>query len=332
MSFLEEEYLRRISYKLRNFKPQGNHKFNFSCPICGDSSKKKSKARGYAFDKSGSLIIHCFNCGYGASFGNFLKEVDPLMYQDFAMEKFKNKSFKEAVNILPVINVPVETKKFIPNVFASLPLVSSLNKDHDAVKEINRRKIPDAEIYFAENFIEWSKGNNDKFKTWKDEDQRRLIFPFKAKDGRIIGYTARALDGHEPKYYRIFFDTDEKERFFGIDRLDESKQVYVLEGEIDSLFIKNAIAVSNGKLDTYYNPDAIYIPDVDIRNKEIMKGVEKLIDRNLKVSLLPHDLPGKDINELVINGFDSDKLLDIINSNVYQGLSGKLAFAKWKVV
>jgi len=95
MSFLEEEYLRKVSFKLRNFKAKGNHCYNFSCPICNDSAKKKRKARGYAYDKSGSLNICYHNCGYGASFPNFLKEQDQLLHQEFVMERFKEKTGKQ---------------------------------------------------------------------------------------------------------------------------------------------------------------------------------------------------------------------------------------------
>jgi transcription elongation factor Elf1 len=339
MSFLEEQYLRKVSYKFRNYKEKGNHQYNFSCPICNDSAKKKNKARGYAFNKNGSLIIHCHNCGYGASFPNFLKTVDPLLYQEFVMERFKEKLSNQVNSEIyedgaPYMSKNLETKKYIPNIFSSLPRLNELPLSHPARKYADSRLLPITkfEFYYAEKFIEWTKGHTGKFKSVNNDNHPRVVIPFYARDGHIIGYTARALNGEEPKYYRIFIDDNEKEKFFGIDRLDESKQVYVLEGEIDSLFLPNAIAVSNGKLQTYMNKNAIYIPDADRRNKHITKNIDEMIDIGLKVCLLPDDLPGKDINELIVNGMTTDKIINIINQNVYQGLTGKLKFNQWKVV
>jgi hypothetical protein len=58
-----------------------------------------------------------------------------------------------------------------------------------------------------------------------------------------------------------------------------------------------------------------------------------MIDLGLKVCLLPENLPGKDLNELVKDaGFTSDKLLDIIYKNTFSGIEARLKFNNWKVV
>lgn len=338
MSFLEEQYLRRVSYKLRNYKENGRHRFNFSCPICNDSSKKKNKARGFAFDKSGRLNVYCHNCGYSKSFPNFLKDIDQLMYQEFVMERFKEKMAGE-INADPMESGEsfmakiLETRKYIPDIFSPLPRLNELRPSHQARMYADSRKLPlnDFEFYFVEHFIEWTKGHTDKFESVEGDTHPRVVIPFYARDGHILGYTARALNGEEPKYYRIFVDNDEKEKFFGIDRLDETKQVYVLEGEIDSMFLPNALAVSNGKLHTYMNKNAIYIPDADKRNLHIVRNIKEMLDLGLKVCLLPDTLPGKDINDLVVAGFDTEKIVAIINANVYQGMTGLLKFNQWKM-
>lgn len=334
MSFLEEEYLRRVSYKLRNFKSKGGHLYQFSCPVCGDSKTSTRKARGYAFDKCGSLIIHCHKCAYGASFPSFLKDQDALLYKEFVMERFKQDTTKEVRHREYDDLKIVATKKYIPDIFSSLPLASSFSLPHEAAKFISDRKIPvdQYQIYYAEKFIEWSNTNSIKFKDWKGDDHSRIVIPFKSRDGRIIGYTARSLNGEEPKYYRIFVSDSEKEKFFGLDRLDETKQVYVVEGEIDSMFLPNGLAVSNGKLETYLNKSAIYIADKDVRNKHIMKNVSEMIEHGLNVCMLPDDLVGKDINEFVVAGYTQEQLLKVIHTNTFSGLKAKLKFKEWSKV
>ncbi len=334
MSALEEEYLRRISYKLQNFKAKGNHVYNFRCPICSDSEKKKNKARGYAFDKSGSLVIWCHNCNHEfRSIDKFLQHLDPLLYKEYVLEKFKHKQNMKINHSNPS---PVQTKKYIPNIFDGLDQIKDLDDAHPAKKYCIKRKIPidKFEFYYVEKFIEWTWGNTDKFLSLKEksfEEHERIIIPFRARDKHIVGYTARVLGEIEPKYYRIFIDNDEKEKFFGIDRINNSKPILVVEGEIDSLFLDNCIAVSNGKLDAYPDKNAIKIPDIDRRNPHIMNGVKKLIDSGHKVCMLPEDLPGKDINEMIQQGLTQDQIQDIIMKNVYQGLEAQLKFNKWRI-
>ena len=38
--FIEQKYINDISSQLRNFKKKSNNLYNFSCPVCGDSSVK----------------------------------------------------------------------------------------------------------------------------------------------------------------------------------------------------------------------------------------------------------------------------------------------------
>lgn len=336
MSYIEEEYLRRVSYKLRNFTSKGNHKYIFSCPICGDSKTKRTKARGCAKDYGGKLMISCLNCSHTfKTFPKFLEQLDSLMYKDFVMDSFANKMVKEVVKIEEGEYFKVlETRKYRPNIFSSLTELKYLPDDNLGKKTALDRMLPinDREMYYVENFIEWTKGHTDKFRAVTGDIHPRIIFPFKARDGHYIGYTARSLKGEEPKYFRIFIDEDEKEKFYGIDLLDETKQVYVLEGEIDSMFIPNAIAVSNGKLDTYLNKDAIYIADIDTRNIHIMRGVSKLIERGLRVAMLPSNLGCKDINELIIKGYTTDNIIKLITENTFCGLFAKLYFDKWKSI
>jgi transcription elongation factor Elf1 len=334
MSFIEEEYLRRVSYRLPLFKSPSPHKFTFRCPICGDSQKKKNKVRGFAKDYNGRLICSCLNCNHTfKSFPKFLEQIDPELYKQFIVEAFKKKMEKE-VRSIEDDYFAFSTKKYIPNIFSPLEEVKDLPDENLAKKYVTDRKLPidSREIYYVDKFVEWTKGHSDKFDAWRGEDHPRIIIPFKARDGHYIGYTARSINGEEPKYIRIFIDAEEKERFYGIDLLDETKQVYVLEGEIDSMFIPNAIAVSNGKLDTYYNPSAIYIPDADKRNPHIVKGIQKLIDRGLKVCLFPDDAPGKDINMIIESGYSFESLMKMIHNSVYQGLTAKLKFNSWSKV
>jgi len=47
--YVDQKYLNLISNRLPLFKKKKDNTYNCRCIICGDSKKKKSKARGYFF-------------------------------------------------------------------------------------------------------------------------------------------------------------------------------------------------------------------------------------------------------------------------------------------
>jgi hypothetical protein len=49
MDFVDVKYINLISARFQKFKKIKNNLYNFRCPICGDSQKNKSKARGYLY-------------------------------------------------------------------------------------------------------------------------------------------------------------------------------------------------------------------------------------------------------------------------------------------
>jgi hypothetical protein len=262
------------------------------------------------------------------------------MYREYRLDVFKEEKGGGADNIAQPKQVPKATtavpktavKPSSKTIFTTLPTVTQLPVENEAYTYALSRKLPMAtrEMYYAEKFVDWTKRHTDKFAKWRGKDHSRIIFPFRNRRGKIIGYTARALNGEEPKYYRIFTDESEDERFFGIDKLDESKQVFVVEGEVDSMMLPNAIATSNGKLTTYDNKNAIYIPDADKRNPQIVKGIETMINKGYRVCLLPDDIAGKDLNDFVRNGMSKLQLLKMIRDNTLVGLKAKLKFNNWR--
>ena len=61
--FVDTKYIHQISFRLRNFKQKSQKLWNFSCPICGDSQRNKTKARGYIYEVKNHLnfneVIKC---------------------------------------------------------------------------------------------------------------------------------------------------------------------------------------------------------------------------------------------------------------------------------
>jgi hypothetical protein len=76
--------------------------------------------------------------------------------------------------------------------------------------------------------------------------------------------------------------------------------------------------------------NSIFVFDAEPRNKEIHKRMERVIKSGHKICIWPSDVPGKDINEMYLNGLhDVEK---IIENNTYYGLQAELKFAAWRKV
>ena len=89
MDLVDSKYIGLVSSRLQKFKRVKSDLYNFRCPICGDSTRNKNKARGYIYAVKNNTNFKCHNCGASLSFNNFLKEMDPTLHKQYTLEKFK---------------------------------------------------------------------------------------------------------------------------------------------------------------------------------------------------------------------------------------------------
>ena len=105
----------------------------------------------------------------------------------------------------------------------------------------------------------------------------------------------------------------------------------MVEGPFDSTFVENSVALcgSDGDMAHLKGSDIVYVYDNEPRNKEILQRIERCIDRGERVIIWPTDIPFKDINDMVIGGYD---IMNILKSNTFSGLEAKIKFNNWKKV
>jgi hypothetical protein len=163
------------------------------------------------------------------------------------------------------------------------------------------------------------------------KDEPRLIIPFIDGEGKVFGLSARGFKPNGLRYITIMLE--EVPKVFGLDKVDFTKRYFVVEGAIDSMFLSNAVAMAgaDGNVSGLKNPEnAIFVFDSEPRNKEIHKRMEKVIRDGYSICIWPSNLPGKDINEMVMNGMtDIEKVL---LDNTYKGLKANLKMMSWKKV
>jgi len=329
MSYIDTKYLNIISPYLQQFKKKGDNLWNFRCPYCGDSQKSRTKARGFVFRKKNDLFFKCHNCGVGASLGNLVKTVDSKTYKDYIFERYK-KGVETRSSPQPEFkfNAPMFRKK---GILEGLQSIKNLPDDHPARQIVERRKLPlesFSDLYLCESFFKFTNSIiKGKFPSL-DGDHPRLLIPFRDESGEVFAYQGRAFGNEQPKYITIKID-EERDKIFGLDKVDKSKPILVVEGPLDSLFLDNCIAVAGADFSNIKG-DLTVIYDNEPRNKEINKQIEKTIDQGKSVCLWPDHMKEKDINDMIIAGYSKKEVQEIITNNTFSGASAKLRFAEWR--
>jgi DNA primase len=321
-SYLDKKYINLVSNRLEKFKWKKDNLANCRCPICGDSEVNKNKARGYFFVSENSYIFKCHNCGASFNIYKFLEIISPPLFQEYCLERFKDK----AVNVEERQVVAVESKFDTPQ----YDLIKNLPDTHEAVKFIQNRKLPIGErnIGYTEMFGDLAKKFNPDYKLLND---KRIIIPIYDEHNRCIGLQGRSLTNTKPKY--ITLKKNEKLRLiYGIEKVDKSKPIIIVEGPFDSLFLPNAIAcLGVGNFleirEKFQNQNLIFVLDNEPRNKSVADTIKKLIDKNEKVCIFPQHIKEKDINDMVLNGMN---VHDIIEDNTHSGPSAMLAYTSWR--
>ena len=322
MDFVDVKYINLISARFQKFKKIKNNLYNFRCPICGDSQKNKSKARGYLYQVKNNTNFKCHNCGVNISFNNFLKQIDSVIYKQYTFEKFKDgKTGKNFTTDEPVFKF--EAPKFKPKL--DLPKASS---NPDAKKYLESRKLNPDKFYYTDQFKSWTNSLKDVFDdTTKDEP--RIIIPLFYQN-TLVGFQGRALGSSKIKYITVMLN-DDAPKIYGLDEIEKDKTVYITEGPFDSTFISNAIALcgADGDVGKWGISDCVWIYDNEPRNAEIHSRISRVIDRGEKVVIWPSFLREKDINDMILSGLNAQ---DVIESNTYSGLEAKLKFTTWKKI
>jgi len=328
-SYIDVKYVNIISPFLQQFKKKGDFLWNFRCPYCGDSHKSRTKARGFIYRRKNDLFYKCHNCGVGTTLGKLIEHMDSKTYKDYIMERYK--SGVKTVNKEPEFkfNEPVFRSKDICSALNSL---SELEAHHPARKIIDRRNLPISsykDLFLCPEFYKFTNRLiPNKFPSL-DGDHPRLLIPFRDEEGEVFAYQGRAFGNEQPKYLTI--KLQERDKIFGLDKIDKRKEVLVVEGPLDSLFLDNCIAVAGADVPNL-DCDFTVVFDNEPRNKELLKQVEKAINRGHKICLWPEQMKYKDINDMILGGYTKEEIQDLIKHNTYQGTTATLWFTKWRKI
>lgn len=335
-TYIDKKYIDLVAVQLRNFKWKKATLANCSCPICGDSSKNKRRARGFFFQKKGDFFYMCHNCGFSSTLYNFLTQVSPSYAKEYSLERWKSGETGHSNYAKPEVVIPAP----VFNTTGELRKISELPSDHPASLFCRKRKIPKDKwnrLYYTDDFSKFALGLDDSLDLRKREE--RIVIPFFDKNGNILGAQGRLLEvksNQDIRYMTIKADKSIDRLWYGIGECDASKRVYVVEGPLDSLFLPNAVAMvgaSNLRLHPKIEgSDVVVVLDNEPRNEEIVHLMERFIDIGMAICIWKDDIHEKDINDMVLSGRTPEEVTNIIDGCVCRGMEAKLKLNFWKKV
>lgn len=319
--------------------PTGNVHFT-RCPVCGDSEKRSHRKRCYLLKKKNGWIIYCHNCGYSSSLLKFIKNFYPQQYDyvikesvgGFFEDKKKDKN-EDLSNLIESLNEKVTkklkkkanpVKKYITENCIPLKKDCGNEKYQEVINEqieiLQKRRL---KRHFIDKLFYAIDGNYEG----------RVIIPFYDLEQQPYYFQARATrQSQMNNKYTNWSDKNIEKPLYNEFHVDSNQPVYIVEGLIDSLFVRNSVATLGVKIgvektkklkEKYAN--RIWILD----NDEVgINNTIKLFNKGEKCFIMPYKYKNvKDLNDLAIQ-LKLNDLTEIINKNVYNGIEGVIEFTR----
>ena len=336
--YIDVKYLNQVGPRISQFKNKGQYLYQCRCPICGDSQKKKNKARGYFYRRDNDLFYKCHNCSASQHFGTFLKNFDQLLYREYALERYAaGENNRPHADPEFKFTAPVFQPQPVRNFLDQLERVDTMPADSEVRQYLSLRNIPEDQLhrlYYIDD-IKRIEGFDKRYVNTIQTHEPRLVIPFWGTDGTsLTGLSCRGMRNEALRYITVRAN-DVDPLIFGYDCIQLKNPIYVTEGPLDSLFLPNAIAVGGtggfSKLHKLFldRNQVTLVIDNQPRNSEVCKLYQKMISEGWRVFIWPQYTTAKDINDLVNIGADPKAIID---AHSHQGLTAQLKFNEWKKV
>lgn len=323
-----------FSPQLQLFKKTRSGVYNFRCPYCGDSETNSHKRRGFLYETEKGFAFKCHNCGHTDSFHGMLKHFNHGLFIDMMIEVYGNKADKD----LSVEYTQSETmkrfsttSKTVLHGYSPVKIGDGVYSEYLLSRGFTGEEM--ARFYAIPNLAELVT-RLEKFKDseTKFSDDPAIGIPY--FNGDSLAYIqVRRLTDNGMRY--ITFECDGGHKLFGLNDIDTSKRISILEGAFDSVFVQNSVAVagaqdvSNTRYLESIASDLRFIYDKDYQwNKDIMKLVEKTIIQGHSVVIYDKWFKWKDMNDAILDGVGRKELNDYLDTRTFKGMAAKLQLSK----
>lgn len=229
----------------------GGSQYNFVCPFCGSTSTKKHK---HAYVYADKWIFVCYKCTPATSLINIFRRHkdrygDIYRHLMFSIYGSENKRANTS-----------ENKPAAAQISSGLPFAEgelvSITDSSDAEASAGLAIVTGRHIResaYSKWFVcrtdnaFWKRDaagnlviNPDTRRPYGNEYHGRIIIPYYKFGGSWEQFDARAIDPNVKLRYNNFAGT--RRDMYNIDFINMSTRFYLLEGSIDSTFIRNSAA------------------------------------------------------------------------------------------
>ena len=297
--------------------------YNAECCVCGEGHSAGRKRRLFYFPDD--RYFYCFNCSRSWSELNWIHEISKKPVHEILKE---TKTFHSSKEIQTKIAKQNEVVKAVD--VPALPDDAIDIFDSNQVSFHKEEKLVKNSVEYAQKRRLFTAINRPKslYVSLRDKvHKNRLIIPFYGESGKVESYQSRSLDGDVyPKYLTKYGEKS----LYGENNIDNDiPYIFIFEGPIDAMFVKNAVAVGGSsmtdKQESFIkkcvDKEIIYVYDNDKNNKEMSKKIKNLIKQNKKLFVWPKEFKKfKDVNEICCNLHLDELPYKFIVQNSYSGV------------
>ena len=277
-----------------------NNIYNAECPVCKEGKSNGRTRRLFYFPLK--QYFYCHNCLKSWKPLEWAKEVTGMSVPEiYRINRQKSQQ--------PVDKKPIKIfQSQKPLVLSDLPENCIDLTDNMQLNFYKNNKVVSIASSYCNDRRLFSAVNScDKFYVSLEDKvhKNRLIIPFYDESKKVVCYQSRSLfKTQTPKYLTKLGDKS----VFNITNIDSSiPYIFVFEGPIDSMFVKNGVAIASlaptqkqrTQLQSLIGYQLVYVLDNDKNNKQAQKRIEKHIKDGYHIFIWPKELNKfKDFNEV----------------------------------
>lgn len=303
-----------LSFSIDPIHRKSDNTYNAGCPVCREGKSLGKKKRLFFYPESNTF--HCFNCSKTWSSFTWITQVCGLSKDEMDSEILTNDNFISIdKRLLGVLN---QNKKQIPD----LPYDSINLFDESQINFYNKNLYFDKALKYIKErrlYCAINKPNNLYISLSDFLHKNRLCIPFYDRNKKIVFYQTRSLDNTNPKYLG---KAGHEKTIFNLDKIDINfPYIFIFEGPIDSMFVKNGVAAAgltltktqNIQLSEFPFHKRIWVLDNPIIDESSKNKISELLTRGEKVFRW-NSGSYKDFNEMAmfeeLNEISSDFILN----------------------
>ena len=299
MQELSREYIESKFMALAGSpKRTSDGNYNGKCVHCHEGKSWKSKSRLYYL--ADANLIYCHNCGKTWKPAQWIAEVENKSVKDILLDEYDE-------GYIPKDRTDVKKRKEPDLPYDSINLFDEIN----LTKFKNNGVVDLALKFIKDRRLDTAINNRPLYLSLKDYiHKNRIIIPFQNTAGKVIYYQSRKLLESEDseKYLSKAMHGEGGKELYGLDKIDLSfPYIFVFEGPLDSMFMKNGVAVGGltmtehqrNVLNGFITHQVIWVLDNQNVDKASKDKTVSLLKKKQSVFIWPK-VPYKDFNEMCV--------------------------------